>query len=183
MVGGDWCNFFVCRILRNFLSLLYFFLITSIFSRLSAEVVVGVLIQSNERRDNSQQKQPTSSITPCIRSSLWRPCHWDGAIIGAELTGDCCLLVLSGDLCWFLRKKLWYFSCGHSMMSCCCLIASVQEASWRTFGFCSTDTSHSLRIYGSRGSDFLIGRIGRKIIIGPGRAAVWNDWRSKVEEQ
>lgn len=77
-MGGDWCNFFVCRILRNFLPLLYFFLITSIFSRLSAEVVAGVLIQSNERRDNGQQQQPTSRLTPCIRSSLWRPCHWDG---------------------------------------------------------------------------------------------------------
>lgn len=82
----------ILQILRNFQPPLGFFLITSIFSCLSG-VVVGVLIQSNERRDNDP---------PFFCYPAEDPRHW--AIIGAGRP------VLSGDLCWFLGKmELWYF--------------------------------------------------------------------------
>jgi len=82
----------ILQILRNFQPPLGFFLITSIFSCLSG-VVVGVLIQSNERRDND----PPFFCYPAEDPRRW-------AIIGAGRP------VLSGDLCWFLGKmELWYF--------------------------------------------------------------------------
>jgi len=124
--------------------------ITSIFSCLSG-VVVGVLIQSNERTNDE------TTIPLLLPSEDPRP--W--AIIGAAIQ------VLSGDLCWFLGKKLWYFlrslddelPLSHRFWKRRKeLLASVDF---------STDTSHSLKMNGRRAVYYLIGAIEGNIIIGP----------------
>lgn len=107
----------ILQILRNFQPPLGFFLITSIFSCLSG-VVVGVLIQSNERRDNDPPFFLLPRRRPAPLGNHWR---WPASFVWRPM-----LISRKDGIMIFLVVTRWWVA----------IVSSLLVAKKRTSGFC-----------------------------------------------